>query len=248
LRLIDKHKALIITFLLTGIMVFAMFSFHISQNDSFISESFYEIEPETEEEKLMRELLEQQSMASLPKTNSAYNEDQEFKEMMKNFKSVNANDFERTTQAYEAQKALETNENVIESNTANSSNVNLAVKKEERSLFKKTNAILAMHTNTKQDSSKGSNANSTQTFSLKGREIQDYNTPRYLCETSGKIIVNITVNAEGNVIDTYLNTSSNSNNECLTEHALEYAKAVVFNTSSTASQIGSITFYFKGKN
>ena len=75
-----------------------------------------------------------------------------------------------------------------------------------------------------------------------------YDTPRYLCETSGKIIVNIKVDNTGNVFEAYINGSSNSNNECLIEHAIAYAKSVRFNTSNRTDQIGSITFYFKGKN
>ena len=86
------------------------------------------------------------------------------------------------------------------------------------------------------------------TYSLKDRDILDYDTPRYLCEDSGKIVVNITVNGSGEVIETYINTSSTSNNECLIGHAVEYAKSVQFNASQNETQLGSITFYFKGKN
>lgn len=248
MKLLDKHKAFLITFLITGTLVLAMFSFHISNQNNYISESFYEMEPETKEEKLIRELLEEQAKANLPQTNSALNEDQEFKDMMKNFKSMNANDFEKTTEKLEEEKANQPIEDVTETRQVSSSTGNYAVNNEDRSSFDKVKDVLNKRSIEKRANSKSSNANSTLTYSLKDRTIRDYNTPRYLCETSGKIVVNITVNAEGNVIDTYLNTSSNSNNECLTEHALEYAKSVTFNTSSTTSQIGSITFYFKGKN
>jgi len=73
-------------------------------------------------------------------------------------------------------------------------------------------------------------------------------TPIYLCEYGGKIVVNITVNANGDVTDAYTNTSSTSTNECLIESAIEYAKEAKFNASpNKKSQIGSITFNFIGK-
>jgi TonB family protein len=88
---------------------------------------------------------------------------------------------------------------------------------------------------------------STLTYSLKGRTLLDYDTPRYLCEYSGKIVVNITVNGQGRVTNAYINSSSTSTNECLIDAALNYVKIVEFDDSATPSQLGSITFQFKGK-
>ncbi|MDT0558600.1 energy transducer TonB [Ichthyenterobacterium sp. W332] len=243
MSLIDKHKALIITVLLTGTLVFALFSVHLTRHNAFISESYYEVEPETEAEKEQR-LLEELAY-KLPQTNSALNEDQEFADMMKNFKSINENDFEKTTRAIEEARETE-NTDVLESSTTNTSQGNYAINKEEKSSFQKVKDRLAMHT---QDASKKkTNANSTMSYSLKGRTIQDYDTPRYLCEVSGKMVINITVNSQGKVTDAYVNSSSTSTNECLVEHALDYAKIVSFDSASNPSQLGSITFYFKGKN
>ena len=48
---------------------------------------------------------------------------------------------------------------------------------------------------------------------------------------------------------TAINSSSSSENGCLIDHALEYAKASKFNRDpKKASQIGTITFLFQGKN
>lgn len=245
MNFIEKHKALIITVLLTGTMIFAMFSVHLTRNNTFISESFYELEPETDEEKEQR-LLEELA-SKLPQTNSALNEDEEFKEMMKNFKSINSNDFEKTTKALEDAKSEKENQDVLtENTTSRSAQGNYAIKEQEKSSFDAVKRRLAMHT--QEASKKSSNANSTMTYSLKGRSIQDYDTPRYLCEVSGKMVINITVNSSGKVTDAYVNSTSTSSNECLIDHALDYAKMVSFDNSEKASQIGSITFYFKGKN
>ena len=241
----DKHKAMLITVLLAGTLVMTAFSVHLKKQDDRIAESYYELTPETPEETQKR--LIEELASKLPQTNSALNEDQEFKNMMKNFKAVNSNDFERTMESldqYESQ--VDDSDILTERSNVSSSNGNYAIKDIDKSSFKRINEKLAMHS---QDASKkGVNANSTLTYSLKGRKLLAYNTPRYLCEVSGKMVINITVDGQGAVTDAYVNTTSNSTNECLIEHALEYAKAVTFDTSGNPSQLGSITFYFKGKD
>ncbi|NNL82440.1 MAG: hypothetical protein HKP28_03560, partial [Winogradskyella sp.] len=88
---------------------------------------------------------------------------------------------------------------------------------------------------------------STLSYSLVGRTLLRFKTPRYLCEQGGKIVVTIAVNSSGNVTDAYINGASTSKNQCLTNQAINYAKTVQFDNSNTAEQLGSITFYFKGK-
>ena len=85
-------------------------------------------------------------------------------------------------------------------------------------------------------------------YSLVNRTDIYLPTPIYLCETGGKIVVNIAVNSEGSVTEAYINGSSASTNECLQEHALEYAREAIFSKdASKNSQIGTITFLFRGK-
>ena len=101
----------------------------------------------------------------------------------------------------------------------------------------------------KKQQSEGANRKSTMHYSLVDRTHQYLPTPVYLCETGGKIVINITVNDKGSVINAYANSSSTSTNECLSEHALEYAKNARFSEdASKKTQIGSITFYFISKN
>jgi TonB family protein len=93
------------------------------------------------------------------------------------------------------------------------------------------------------------NKKSSMHYSLVNRTHEYLPTPIYLCEEGGKIVINITVNAAGLVTDSYVNASSTSNNDCLKDHALAYAKDARFNSdTSKPSQIGTITFYFEGKN
>ena len=241
----EKHKAAIITFLITGIVVFSMFSFHITKQNELIAETYYEVEPPTPEELKQLEKLEALEKA-LKTTNQAASEDEQFKEMMKNFKSMNANDFENTTKELEKEAFKEENDVVTAESSYNTSS-GYSVNQEELNKYRKAKDVLAMRSPEKRAEDSKSNAVSTLTYSLKGRTLLDYDTPRYLCEYSGKIVVNITVNGQGRVTNAYINSSSTSTNECLIDAALNYVKIVQFDDSATPSQLGSITFHFKGK-
>ena len=241
----EKHKAAIITFLITGIVVFSMFSFHITKQNELIAETYYEVEPPTPEELKQLEKLEALEKA-LKTTNQAASEDEQFKEMMKNFKSMNANDFENTTKELEKEAFKEENDVVTAESSYNTSS-GYSVNQEELNKYRKAKDVLAMRSPEKRAEDSKSNAVSTLTYSLKGRTLLDYDTPRYLCEYSGKIVVNITVNGDGRVTNAYINSSSTSTNECLIDAALNYVKIVQFDDSATPSQLGSITFHFKGK-
>ncbi len=93
----------------------------------------------------------------------------------------------------------------------------------------------------------GSLRNSSISFSLRGRNAVAIPNPIYTCDLRGKIVVNIRVNAEGRVINTSINKgSSSSNNECLTEKALEYAANARFSRlAGRDEQPGTITYNFK---
>ncbi len=245
MNLLDQHKALIITFLITGIVVFGMFSMHIKQKDVQIAESYYELEPEPDADDL--EKLEKLPDLNGPSTNKAFNEDQEFKALMKNFKTVSSNDFERTTKALEDAK-LSTKDEEISTTKSYANTGEYALKENETESFNKLKDVLNKRKSNQEQAAEHASYKSTLSYSLKGRTLLSYKTPRYLCETSGKIVVTIKVNAQGEVFDAYINGASSSDNQCLTDHAIEYAKSVLFNSSSKSDQLGTITFYFKGKN
>lgn len=244
LHFIERHKALIITFLLTGIVVFSLFSIQLKQKGKLITESYYLLEPEPE---LTEEELQKFEDLTGPSTNKAFNEDQEYKNMMRNFKTVSSNDFERTTKALEEAKAND----VQEETSLNKSYVNnnaYALNSNETKSYKKLQEELNKRLENKKQADEHAKSKSTLTYSLKGRTLTYYKTPRYLCEYGGKIVVTIKVKGSGNVYDAYINGSSNSDNQCLIDHAIEYAKNVQFSTSDKKDQIGTITFLFRGKS
>ena len=251
MNFIEQHKAAIITFLLTGIVVLALFSFQLKQKSKLIAESYYELEPaEPEEQEIKEEELEKLDELLGETSDKAFNEDQEYKEMMRNFKAVSSNDFERTTTALEEEKLNE--EEILQEETSiNKSYINsnaYALKSEETESYKKLQEELNRRKENKKIADEHAKSQSTLTYSLKGRTLEYYKTPRYLCEFGGRIVVNIKVNGSGNVYDTSINGSSSSKNQCLIDYAIEYAESVQFDASTINNQIGTITFLFKGKN
>lgn len=245
MNLIDKHKALIITFLVTGILVFGLFSIHLTKKSEFIAESVYEVEPKTEEE-ILKE-LEALANANLPSTNKAFNEDQEFKEMMRNFKTVTEDDTEQNEEVDDSANESDVEEELT-TNSSYTSGKAYALKESETQSYNKLKDVLKKKSDNLNKAGEHSSTKSTLTYSLKDRALVNYKTPRYLCEDGGSVVVSIEVNRNGRVIDASINGASQTNNQCLTDHAIEYAKNVLFNKGTKSSQIGTITFIFKGKN
>jgi len=244
LNLIAQHKALIITFLIAGIVVFGLFSIQLKQQNNRITESYFLLEPELEK---VEEELQQIEDLNATSSNKAFNEDQEYKKMMRNFKTVSANDFERTTKAIADAKASE----IKEETSLNRSYANsdaYALNSEETQSYKKLQDELKKRLENKKIADEHAKTKSTLTYSLKGRTLGYYEIPRYLCESGGKIVVSINVNETGDVTDANLNGSSNSDDQCLIDHAMDYAKSVQFDSSQRKNQLGTITFLFKAKN
>ncbi|TDU43156.1 TonB family protein [Gelidibacter sediminis] len=261
MELIERHKALIITILISSTLVMAMFAIGIKKNTEVIAESYYELPPPPtpEEQKLLEEMA--MNDPNISETNKAYNSANDFKEVMKNFKSVNSNELnehskQTETEATEVPDEVNDVENTITTEDH-------SVSENELSSYSKINNVIAMRSAQKRASAKSNgnnstnnlannssvNTNSSVSYSLVNRKDKHLPPPVYLCEDSGKVVINITVNASGEVIDAYVNNSSTSKNACLVDSALQYANEARFSPDASKNkQIGSITYYFKGKN
>jgi len=239
LNLSNQHKALLLTLLISGTVILSVFNLSLRKHSERISESYYEIEPEkelTEEEIKILEALEQQNNTKA-ETNKAFNDTKKNTHFAEAYKTI------APPEDYVPKSNHLDNADAIESYKSKYKNDNPAkLKREDLSSFNKVNDVL------KKQKEDGANTKSTVSYSLKNRDDIYIPIPVYLCEISGKIVVNITVSSSGNVIDAYTNTSSTSSNECLIEHALQYAKDSKFSAdTSKKTQIGSITFNFIGK-
>ena len=240
----NTYKAMIATTLLSTVVVFLAFTLHLEKQSKLVSETFYEMEPEPIEEEKKEELeqiLESlDNLLNTPSTNQAFNEnnnnfqDKAFEERLEEIRNRNNNETE-------TQETENNNESSSKSSTSEL----------EAETFDDINDIIAKTSEKKRaPSSGGTNKNSSISYSLVGRTKIDIPPPIYLCEYGGKVVINITVDNDGNVTDTKYNSgASTTDNGCLVDTALEYAKASLFNSdSSKPSQIGTITFIFKGKN
>jgi hypothetical protein len=85
-------------------------------------------------------------------------------------------------------------------------------------------------------------------YSLVDRTSYSLPPPIYTCIEGGKVVVNIEVDALGNVVRADFNArSSNTSNGCLVDNAISYAFRAQFTPGSEPSQIGTITYIFQSK-
>ena len=240
MNLSDKHKAQLITLLLSGTVILCVFNLNIKTHDELATESYYEIEPEKEltpEDIKLLEAIEKIN-ASKAETNSAFNETDKSKHFSQAYQQIAPPEDYVPATSEENDGADDGSNSISEKKP-----VKPAINKEELSSFNKVNDLI------KNQQTAGVNIKSTVSFSLKDRKKVSIPIPVYLCEENGKIVITIKVNEQGKVIETDVNTNSTSSNECLIEHALQYAKDSHFSSDpSKKTQVGSITFSFIGKH
>lgn len=239
----STYKALIITTFLSTVVVILGFTLQVKKQPHLVAETFYEVESEPIEEESKEELEDiiksLDNLLNTTSTNQAYNETKQYE--APDEKAFNER-LEEIRNRNTIENSQESSKNNNSSNNKNESNT------EDDSAFSEINDLISEKKRTASGGSSNVNKNSSISYSLANRTKIEIPPPVYLCEKSGKIVINITVDASGNVIDTYFNNASTSKDGCMVDHALEYAKAAKFNAdASKPSQLGSITFYFKGK-
>ncbi len=86
-------------------------------------------------------------------------------------------------------------------------------------------------------------------YDLGGRSLMgSLPRPSYNVQEEGRVVVTITVNPEGRVIQATINSRTNTANASLRRAALDAARKAVFEKVSTVNnQQGTITYYFKLK-
>lgn len=240
----NTYKALIATFLFCSVVVVLGFTMHIKKKSELVAETFYELQPEDikEEEKEEIEALDDvlESIDNLLRntTNQAYNE-------TRKYESIDEKTFNERLEEIQ-NRNNEPTQNPSE--TDSNSNPTTTSDTEENSTYNDIKNLISEKRETTKTGDNTVNKNSSISYSLVDRTKIDIPPPIYLCEKGGKIVINITVNSSGDVTEAYFNNASTSKDGCMVDHALEYAKAAKFNTdASKLSQLGSITFYFKGK-
>ncbi|WP_353889229.1 hypothetical protein [uncultured Zobellia sp.] len=85
-------------------------------------------------------------------------------------------------------------------------------------------------------------------YSLVNRSNYRLPPPIYTCIEGGKVVINIQVDAMGNVVDADYNVkSSGTSNGCLIDNAIAYALKAKFSSGEKSVQKGTITYLFQGK-
>lgn len=87
------------------------------------------------------------------------------------------------------------------------------------------------------------------TWDLGGRDmLGDLPRPLYNIQEEGRVVVTITVDPDGNVVETRINNRTNTTNLQLRNAAVEAARKTKFNAiGGENNQTGTITYYFKLK-
>ncbi len=233
----DRHKALIITSLLFAILMLALYNLNLSTRNKKVSEMLIDLnqyrlaeQEEKEPEKPKEKPRENQRKIQ---TNQAFNEDKETRDA--DFKNKLDEIFEKNS----AEQEEAENEESEGSEGDYSVNKKNSEEKKDRSDGDNSSELASQKS--------AAYDYSSISFSLKGRRAVKIPNPVYTCNNAGKIVVNITVDANGYVIDTSINKgSSTTSNECLTGQALEYAAGARFSKlSGRNSQPGTITYHFR---
>ncbi|MFD2551205.1 energy transducer TonB [Bizionia sediminis] len=239
-RISDSYKAGILSGSIAIVVMALLFSFKITPITKQLATSYYVIEPETEPHLESEKTNIQKNTNLKPnKTNKAFNEMQKSSQFAPAFQPIAPpKDYVFTKEKYtEAQKNANNKAPIQDSHILES----------DLNAYQIANALL--HEQQSLTQAQKANTQSNVTYALRNRTHIHLPTPAYLCETSGQVIITITVTNLGTVINPIVNTAASSKNKCLQEHALAYAKSARFNAiSAQKNQIGSITFYFEGKH
>lgn len=223
-----SYKALVISSLLVGNLVLLLYGIKLSKEKVPVVEE-YEIEISSEDIEFLEEELAKVSVENVKiTTHNAFNEDEKFISELEN---------ERDEPSESIDDKLLAMEEAIEKS-------NEKPKIEEKSISEKPKKEVK-----EQPLKSSEDRNSTNSYRLLGRKAIVFPNPIYTCDSFGKIMLNIEVNAKGKVVKTSFNKKSSTTfNECLIESALQYAKRTRFTSdASKPNQLGTITYIFPGQ-
>lgn len=237
-KLSGEQKALLITLSFSVILLLFLVNVAFIDQKNPISE-FFEVETIVEE--LPEEPLEttEQDLNPENRTNQAFNETQ--KSVAQAYVVPPAQDFKFES---EQEETTDSENDFVETNTTTENKIKKVapIDKKNQNAYDKANKILEQQ---KKNATSNASKNSTVSYSLVNRTANGLPIPVYLCDASGKIVINISVNSNGKVTSAKVNTGLSSTNGCLQEQALNYAKRAYFNTAANDNQLGTITYLFQ---
>jgi len=237
-----QQLSLLITFFSMCIVVLGLYNIHLGgqqQEDEYVVELVLDEEVLEEllkeEEKLLEELQKQEPI----KSHMAYNE--------------------TAKPSYGNPEPLKTLDEILAEKAANEPDENSEYSSEDSEYAAKVKELAKQREEKKQllgerEAQKEERTNNlaarktSVSYSLVGRNNYELPPPIYTCIEGGKVVINIVVDAVGNVSDASFNEkSSGTSNGCLVDNAIIYALKAKFNTSTKSSQKGTITYLFQSK-
>ncbi|WP_299434058.1 hypothetical protein [uncultured Maribacter sp.] len=240
MQLNRKHLSFLITFFSLSIMVLALYNIHLGKEEDkeeYVVEMVM-LDEELEELIEEKEKLEEQANVDPIKSHLAFNK--------------------TAKPSYGNPEPLKTLDEILEereltsSSDSPSDNSNSEYNARVKELAKKREEkkqLLGEREAQKEEFTNNLAARKTSvSYSLVNRNNYKLPPPIYTCIEGGKVVINIQVNAVGNVTDASFNAkSSTTTNGCLVDNAITYAYKAKFNSSDKTSQKGTITYIFQGK-
>lgn len=242
MRLTNKHLAFLITTFSLAIVVLTLYNIHLGQQveEEYVVEMI--LDEEMIEELIEKEekQLEEKSDAQPLETHQAINETA--KPSFGNPEPI------KTLDEILEERAMEQStdgDQLLASNGDYAERVKeLAKKREEKKqLLGERDAQKEEFTNNL------AKRRTSVSYSLVDRQGYRLPPPIYTCIEGGKVVINIVVDSNGNVIDASFNEkSSGTTNGCLVDNAITYAYKASFSSSSDReTQKGTITYLFQSK-
>lgn len=236
-----KHLSLLITIFSMSIMVLALYNIHLGKHEGVEEYVVEMVLAEEDIEELLKEkerLMEEMEKADPIKSHMAFNE--------------------TAKPSYGEPEPLKTLEELMEEKAASTDepldgpNVDSEYAERVKELAKKREEKKQLLGEKEADKKEFTNnlakRRTSVSYSLVNRNNYRLPPPIYTCIEGGKVVVNITVDALGNVTEADFNTkSSGTSNGCLVDNAITYALKAKFSSSDKASQKGTITYIFQQK-
>ena len=236
-----KHLSFLITVFSLAIMVLALFNIHMGQQqeeDEYIVEMV--LDPEILEELIEEEekQLEELQNSDPVESHMAFNETA--KPSIGNPEPLKTLEELREEQA--ASESDDPSDLISDSEYAERVKELAQKREEKKQLLGEKEAQKEEYTNNL------AKRRTSVSYSLVDRNNYRLPPPIYTCIEGGKVVINITVDSNGNVIEADFNSrSSGTSNGCLVDNAITYALKAKFNSSDKAIQKGTITYLFQQK-
>ncbi len=242
MQLNRNHLSFLITFFSLGIIVLGLYNLHLGKESNSEDEYIVEMmlaEEDIEELLKEKEQLEDLAKAEPIKSHTAFNETAR--------PTYGDPEPLQTLEEIMAEQAIEGDggptDTLLDGEYA--SRVKELAKKREEAKKK----LGEKEAEKKEFTNNLAKRQTSVSYSLVDRNNYKLPPPIYTCIEGGKVVINIKVDALGNVIDAFFNEkSSGTSNGCLVDNAITYAyKAKFSGNSAKPSQKGTITYLFQGK-